>query len=237
MPRDPWQITREMFLDEEETQRLLRFLARMQRASARQDRVVAATDRLILETLLFSGLRNSEFCALRVRDTVVGTGCSTIEVCGTPRQDRTVWVPQMLSQHIVRFVEQVRPELLPEEVDPEDASQPLVFNERGNPYERTALYRRVKRILSEAGFAERASVQLLRHTYGYLAYKRTGGNLLFTQRQLGHAHPMVTAVYAQFVDEPYEELADRVGGLDSTPSATTGRRRSPQRKHRNRTKT
>ena len=89
---------------------------------------------------------------------------------------------------------------------------PLVLNERGKPYERTGLYRRVVRILTEAGLGSRASVQLLRHTYGYLAYKRSGGNLLFVQRQLGHAHPLVTSIYAQFVDEPYARLADAVGG-------------------------
>ena len=46
------------------------------------------------------------------------------------------------------------------------------------------------------------------------AYLRTGGNLLFVQRQLGHAHPMVTSIYAQFVDESYAALADRVMGDD-----------------------
>ncbi|NLE37997.1 MAG: site-specific integrase, partial [Pirellulaceae bacterium] len=54
------------------------------------------------------------------------------------------------------------------------------------------------------------SVQLLRHTYGYLAYARSRGNLLFVQRQLGHAHPMVTAIYAQFVEESYQPLAEQV---------------------------
>ena len=67
------------------------------------------------------------------------------------------------------------------------------------------------RILDAVGLGDRASVQLLRHTYGYLGYKRSGGNLLFVQRQLGHAHPMVTSVYAQFVDESYAEIANRVG--------------------------
>ena len=84
------------------------------------------------------------------------------------------------------------------------------FNERGKAYERTALYRRVVRILTDAGLGDRASVQLLRHTYGYLAFKQTGGNLLFLQKQLGHAHPMVTAVYAEFVDFPLDRLADQI---------------------------
>jgi integrase len=106
----------------------------------------------------------------------------------------------------------MRPRVIPEGTDANDSSTPLVFNERGRPYERTGLYRRVVRILTAAGFGERASVQLLRHTYGYLAYKRSGGTLLFLQRQLGHAHPMVTSVYADFVDEDYGRLANLVGG-------------------------
>jgi integrase len=57
---------------------------------------------------------------------------------------------------------------------------------------------------------DRANVQLLRHTYGYLAYVRTGGNLLFVQRQLGHAHPATTAAYAKLVKESYADLAERI---------------------------
>jgi integrase/recombinase XerD len=222
---DPWKITRKLFLSEEETQRLLEFLAMSEREAGEDVLVAAATDRLIVETLLFTGLRNSEVCALRLADTVVGSGLSAIDVVDTPRQDRTIWVPHALSNLIQGYVDRFRPRLVPDGVDPQDLSQPLVFNDRGNAYERTALYRRVKRILTAAGFGSRSRVQLLRHTYGYLAYKRTGGNLLFTQRQLGHAHPMVTAVYAQFVDEDYEALAERVGGAGSQIRSTASKRK------------
>ena len=92
----------------------------------------------------------------------------------------------------------------------DSGKQPLLINDRGRPFDRTSLYRRVVRILEAVGLGDRASVQLLRHTYGYLAYKRSGGNLLFVQRQMGHAHPMVTSVYAQFVEESYAEIANRV---------------------------
>jgi site-specific recombinase XerD len=152
-------------------------------------------------------------------NTVIGAGESLFLVRGTPREDRDVYVPGELTDLIRRFVKEIRPQCLAAGVSPRDFSQPLVVNERGRPYERTGLYRRVVRILTEAGLKGRASVQLLRHTYGYLAYKRSGGNLLFVQRQLGHAHPLVTSIYAQFVDEPYARLADAVGGsLAAKPS-------------------
>ena len=115
-----------------------------------------------------------------------------------------------MSDLVRSFVHESRPALLPPGVDPLDLRQPLVYSEHRRPLERTGLYRRVVRVLSAAGLADRASVQLLRHTYGYLAYLRSHGNLLFVQRQLGHAHPMVTSIYAQFVDESYEAIAEQL---------------------------
>jgi site-specific recombinase XerD len=207
---NPWLITRAMFLEEEEAAALLACLA-TRVAEAPAEDPGPRVDELIVQSLLFSGLRNSEFCRLKLADTVIGTGKSVFHVRGKPSEERTVHVPQALSALVRRFVNEVRPGSLPEGASPRDYSLPLVFNERGKPYERTGLYRRVVRILSEAGLASRASVQLLRHSYGYLAYKRSGGNLLFVQRQLGHAHPQVTSIYAEFVDERYDQLADAVG--------------------------
>lgn len=207
----PWKLTREMFLSEAEVNTLLEFLQNRVASSTSADKISTATDELIIQCLVYSGLRNSEFCRLMVADTAIGMGESVFNVTGTPRQDRTVHVPAFVSDSVRQFVKKTRPQVISKEVDPGDRAQPLIFNERGRPYERTGLYRRVVRILNEAGFGERASVQFLRHTYGYLAYKRSGGNLLFVQRQLGHAHPMVTSVYAEFVDEDYRKLADQIG--------------------------
>jgi integrase/recombinase XerD len=215
MPREPWRITRDMFLSEVEVERLLDHVRRrVADAADPVQRRAAFTDRLLIELLIFSGLRNSECCRLRVEDTVVGTGSSSLRVIENPREQRTVHVPAWLSDLIKRYCRDVRPHLVADGIPPDDASQPLFINERGRGYERTALYRRVLRILTAAGLGDRASVQLLRHTYGYLAYKRTGGSLLFVQRQLGHAHPMVTAIYAQFVDESPAALAERVAAAD-----------------------
>lgn len=206
--RDPWQITREMFLSNAEVDSLLRRLQERSVAAQPAEQGAAALDDLLIRILVFSGLRNSECCRLRLADTVLGTGRSVLLVCGTPREDRTVFVPDELSDRIREYAGAGR--RAASGFSAKDLSQPLIVNERGRPYERTGLYRRVVRILTEAGLGDRASVQLLRHTYGYLAYARTGGNLLFVQRQMGHAHPMVTSIYSQFVDESYEDLANKV---------------------------
>jgi integrase len=217
MTRDPWQITREMFLSTEEVDRLLRHVAGRVEAAEASERPAAVLDELIVRILLYSGLRNSECCRLRLMDTILGERQSVLVVRGTPREDRTVYVPEDLSRRIRAFVQDVRPHWQPADINSKDLSQPLLLNERGRPYERTGLYRRVVRILTDAGLGDRASVQLLRHTYGYLAYARTGGNLLFVQRQMGHSHPMVTSIYAQFVDESYPDLANAIAEGSATP--------------------
>ena len=205
-----WQLTSDMFLSFEEVESLLAHVRSGCRKASGRARVSAQLDRLVIESLLFSGLRTTEFCRLRLADTVIGHERSVFVISGLKGRDRTVFVPATTSELVKQFVSDTRPALLPAGVEPGDLAQPLVFGERRNPIERTGLYRRVVRVLTAAGLGARASVQLLRHTYGYLAYARSGGNLLFVQRQLGHAHPMVTAIYAQFVDESYECLAERI---------------------------
>lgn len=207
MVREPWRITRNLFLDERETDRLRQFLA-----SKEKNGIEATTDRVIVETLLGSGLRNSELCGLRLQDVDLAQAAPCLRVVGTPRQDRTVYMSQTLRGLLRRFVSEIRPARPHGTADLADPASALIMSERGRRYDRTSIYRRVVRVLKAAGFGSRATVQLLRHTYGYLAYRNTGGNLLFVQRQLGHAHPMVTAVYAEFVEESYSELAERAAG-------------------------
>lgn len=197
-------------LTEAEANALVNRLDGRVRQATGSRQAVAQLDQLIIMALLLSGLRNSEFCTLAVGNTIVGTGESVFIVRGRSLQSRTVYVPRHVSDLVWRYVNDVRPRSVPPGINPQDQAQPLVFNERRRPYERTGLYRRVVRILAEAGLGARASVQLLRHTYGYLAYLRTGGNLLFVQRQLGHSHPRITAVYARFVEESYADLAEQV---------------------------
>ena len=209
----PWQITREMFLSVEEAGGLLGHVE--SRCGGASERL----DRLIIEVLLFSGIRSSEFCKLTIADSVLSTGQSALEVQGNGRNARTVCVPQRVGQLIREYARVDRRICLDEPLPKTMLAAPLVVTERGRPFERTGLYRRVVRILTDAGLGDRASVQLLRHTYGYLAYLSSGGNLLFVQRQLGHAHPMITSIYAQFVDEDYEAIADQTASyFEMTPS-------------------
>lgn len=220
MPRTPWELTREMFLSPAEAARLLTHV-RGAAACDAADSLNAVLDRVVIELLLFSGVRCSECCKLAVADLRVAGPDSTLHVRDGDG-GRTVWLPRGVGTLLQRYLRSVRPRLLRRSTAGDPGT--LLLNERGRPFDRTTLYRRVVRILTEAGFAQRASVQLLRHTYGYLAYLRTGGNLLFVQRQLGHAHPMITSIYAAFVPESYAALADAVAGRSPRPKPHVPRR-------------
>jgi integrase/recombinase XerD len=230
MTRTPWLISREMFLSLQEVERLLDHVRRRVAEAKGRRRMTAELDELIIELLLFSGVRTSEFCRLQVGDAPIRASDAVLLV-RQPRGDgRAIHVPRRVCRLIRRYVERVRPNFLPPGVEARDSRQPLAFNEHRRPFERTGLYRRVVRILAGADLGDRASVQLLRHTYGYLAYVRTGGNLLFVQRQLGHAHPMITSIYAQFAEESYAGMADLVGGADrpATPARSPRRKKVPR---------
>lgn len=222
MARAPWELTREMFLSESEADALCDFVRGAERQAIADARAARRLDRLIIETLLYSGVRCSEFCKLRLADGPAALAISAIRA-GAKGEQRTVWLPANTCTLIREYVRCERRELLGV-AEAQKPNGPLFVTERGRPFERTGLYRRVVSVLTDAGLGSRASVQLLRHTYGYLAYVRSGGNLLFVQRQLGHAHPMITSIYAQFVEEDYAALATRVAGAEQQAARRRSRR-------------
>ncbi len=227
MVRAPWEITTDMFLSLEEAARLLAYV---RAAAEREPSAATLIDRVVIEGLLFSGLRCSEFCALTVADVRLDPAAPRFVVRGK-RDAREVHLPRHVAAFLRDYLRRLRPATIAADARRSDAQQPFVLSERGQRMDRTTLYRRVVRVLSECGFAERASVQLLRHTYGYLAYRLSGGNLLFVQRQLGHAHPMVTAIYAALVDEDYAAIADDLS-LQSPPRKSRGAKSPPARTKR-----
>src|SRR5262245_29142675 len=156
--RMPWEITREMFLSFEEVERLLAHVRARAHRAAGTEAMAAILDRVIVESLLFSGVRASELCKLALGDTHVGTAEPHFLVRGQRKDDRAVYLPESLSELVSTYVRHVRPQLLAADVDSRDPKRALLYGEHRQPYERTGLYRRVVRVLTEAGLGERASV-------------------------------------------------------------------------------
>lgn len=77
----------------------------------------------------------------------------------------------------------------------------------GPPNSAAQLQRRVNRAIAAASVD--ATFHQLRHRYGTLAYQATG-DLLAVGRQMGHASPVTTAVYAAASDEVADRIAEAV---------------------------
>src|SRR5262245_53549960 len=113
--RMPWEITREMFLSFEEVEGLLAHVrSRLQRTDA-GDSVAAFLDRVIIESLVFSGVRSSELCKLTLADSNIDAAEPHFHVRGQRKEDRTVHIPRHLAELLSTYVVHVRPVLLPED--------------------------------------------------------------------------------------------------------------------------
>lgn len=79
------------------------------------------------------------------------------------------------------------------------------------PWGRQTAWRRIKRLMAEAGIAgPQATPKGLRHRFGVLAAERVP--LPLAQRWLGHAKPETTAIYQQAVGQEERRMMEKMWG-------------------------
>ena len=172
-------------------------------------------DRLIIHTLLYSGLRCSELCALQLRDTPFFHGKPFLYVRdGKGHVTRSVEIPSHLVTLLTAYLSPLpptsnapaRPAYHPAPADP---SAPLIHTHAGRPLARHTLYSRIRRLGLRYGI--HLHPHMLRHTYATLLLS-TSGNLALVQDQLGHRDPETTRIYAQIL------APDRTAALSHLPT-------------------
>ena len=149
----------------------------------RSRRDTAARDRAILITLVDTGLRNSELCALTLREYEQTHGRLLVRH-GKGDKARTVYLGAAAQKAVWRY--------LTERSDP-TLAEPLFATRTGKHLNRTSLLHTVQRIAIRAGVAN-ANVHRFRHTYA-INFLRNGGNLLELQRLLGHEKMDTLQIY------------------------------------------
>lgn len=135
----------------------------------------------------YAGLRVSEAAALAWPDVDVET--KRARILGKGQKTRLVAMSSILLD-----------QLLPD-------TGGNVVSGGGQVYSAAQLQRRVNRAIAGAGVD--ATFHQLRHRYGTIAYQATG-DLLAVGRQMGHASPVTTAVYAAASDEVADRIAEAV---------------------------
>jgi integrase len=135
----------------------------------------------------YAGLRVSEVAALDWAD--VDVEAKRARVLGKGQKSRLVAISTVLIDQLL----------------PDTGGNVVTGGE--TPNTASQLQRRVNRAITAAGVD--ATFHQLRHRYGTLAYQATG-DLLAVGRQMGHASPVTTAVYAAASDEVADRIADAV---------------------------
>lgn len=135
----------------------------------------------------YAGLRVSEAAALDWAD--VDVEAKRARVLGKGQKTRLVALSTILIDQLL----------------PDTAGNVVAGG--GKPNSPGQLQRRVNRAIAAAGVD--ATFHQLRHRYGTIAYQATG-DLLAVGRQMGHAGPATTAVYAAASDEVADRIAEAV---------------------------
>lgn len=188
-----WILTPDKFLGREEVETLRSHLERDRSCGLEFGDPRAVRNAAIIETLLGTGFRVSELCALVVGDLFLdGTNPQILVRCGKGGKRRLVPISCELAGYLVRYLEWRGN--CGDNTGPESG----VFSGRLGKITRSAIHRIWKAALDGAGLSTHWGVHSTRHSYGTEVYRRTK-DLRLTQTLLGHSSPSTTMVYAHVV--------------------------------------
>jgi integrase/recombinase XerD len=146
-------------------------------------------DRAILETLYSTGIRRMELTRLSLYDVDLAQGTVMVRL-GKGAKDRLIPIGARAGAWIVRYVEEVRPQLATR-----NDELTLFLTDYGEPFEKNRLGDLVKRYLRHAGFAHGAC-HAFRHAMATHMLEN-GADIRFIQAMLGHSELSTTQIYTQ----------------------------------------
>lgn len=155
----------------------------------RDKRQTATRDKAIILTLVDSGLRASELCALIISDYDEKRGRLHVRH-GKGDKERFVIIGNRTQKAILRYLSTRKRT---------KRQDPLFATKDGNQIKRENLYRLIKRIGDRAGI-ENAHPHRLRHTFA-VNFLRNGGNVALLQELLGHESLEMVMVYVELAEQ------------------------------------
>jgi integrase len=182
---------------------------------------LAERDRLVLTTLVLTGLRRSELTSLDWADVELdGSRPSFLIRCGKGGKPRTQPIAPALARELAR----VRAETEP------GAREPVFRGLRGGRLQPTILAGIIARAAKRAGIEKRVTAHTLRHTAATWLRQATGDSRLVAE-YLGHADLSTVHRYAHVaapeLDAAATAIAERVGLSETLPCALDADRFAP----------
>jgi site-specific recombinase XerD len=194
MNQTKWTITKDVFLSLDQVRQLYAMLKDAKDLAVhRQQNFVHVRDNFILRTLLETGLRVAELCALKIGDFQAG---SIIVQRGKGGKKRTIILSKGTQRMLKEFLK-VKQKVLAEPIDP---NSPLFLSERRGPYTTRAIRKRVKFWFRRCSFSENLSCHSCRHSYvSHLIANKV--DLTTVRDNAGHSSLAVTSIYSHAVKD------------------------------------
>ncbi|CAM3469949.1 tyrosine-type recombinase/integrase [Arcobacter aquimarinus] len=159
---------------------------------------VASRNRLIIKTILYTGIRVSEAINIDLKDFNKDGNAYIIQVRGKGNKPRVV----MIKESIIK-------KDLDEWFNIKCCNNNLLFcNQKGKPLSQAYISSIVEKILLSVGIRkEKNGAHMLRHTFATLLYQKNK-DLILVQESLGHADINTSRIYTHFDKEQLVRTTD-----------------------------
>ena len=156
-------------------------------------------DRAILETLYSTGIRRMEIIHLNLYDIDSDRGTLMVRQ-GKGKKDRMVPVGERALRWMIKYRDEVRPEL----AMPDDDGT-LFLTNLSEAFTRNRMTQLVRDYVNAADIGKSGSCHLFRHTMATLMLEN-GADIRFIQAMLGHANVSTTQIYTQVSIRQLKEI-------------------------------
>ncbi len=159
---------------------------------------IAARNRLILKTILYTGIRVSEAINIKMKDFTKDEDMFVYQIRGKGNKPRIVMIKASNIQKDLN-------EWLDYRVCNDDY---LFCNQKGNVLTQAYISRIVEKILLSVGIRkEKNGAHMLRHTFATLLYQNSK-DLVLVQESLGHADINTSRIYTHFDKDRLKKTTD-----------------------------
>lgn len=159
---------------------------------------IAARNRLIIKTILYTGIRVGEAISINKKDFVKDGESYIIQVRGKGNKPRVVMIKEKIIKNDLSMWLNFR-----------TCDESLFFcNQKGNKLTQSYISRLVEQILLSIGLRkEKNGAHMLRHTFATLLYQNSH-DLILVQESLGHADINTSRIYTHFDKKQLDRTTD-----------------------------